>query len=268
MSLINEALKKAQKQRTGAGPSAAQPTQPTLPAQPTQPTYAPLAEERPTPMVRHTRSTGMGDLLVRISLGVAVLIIVIGGTTWYFRGKGDAPIPVAPPPLASLPAPIVAAPQPVAIAAPPPVAVQPAAAPTASTSTFVVPNVMPVAVTKAPDTPPPEPLKVEPVRQAPVAVPTPVAVPVAVIATPAPAPEPAAVDLAPGKMEPRAIDFIEGIRVAGIRASSTDSKVLMNDRVYRLGDTVDRALHLKLVEITSSSLTFEDSRGSRYTRGF
>jgi hypothetical protein len=70
------------------------------------------------------------------------------------------------------------------------------------------------------------------------------------------------------KLEPRAIQFIENIKVAGIRASATDAKVLMNDRVYRIGSIVDAELGLKLVEIAPGALTFEDDRGGRYTRTF
>lgn len=62
--------------------------------------------------------------------------------------------------------------------------------------------------------------------------------------------------------------FIENIKVAGIRASATDSKVLMNDRVYRVGDMVEHEMALKLVGITSNSLTFEDEHGGRFTRTF
>ena len=54
----------------------------------------------------------------------------------------------------------------------------------------------------------------------------------------------------------------------GIRASTTDSKVLMNDRVYRVGDTVEHEMGLKIVGITANSLTFEDERGGRFTRTF
>lgn len=40
----------------------------------------------------------------------------------------------------------------------------------------------------------------------------------------------------------------------------------MNDRVYRIGDTVEHVLGLKLAGITAESLTFEDENGARYTR--
>jgi hypothetical protein len=87
-------------------------------------------------------------------------------------------------------------------------------------------------------------------------------------AAPAPAkPEPAKPTL-PGKLEARAINFIESLHVAGIRASSSDPKVLMNDRVYRIGSIVEREMGLKLTGITANSLTFEDDHGAAYTRTF
>ena len=70
------------------------------------------------------------------------------------------------------------------------------------------------------------------------------------------------------KLENRAVQFIDNIKVAGIRASATDAKVLMNDRVYRIGSVVEADMGLKLVGITANSLTFEDERGARYTRTF
>jgi hypothetical protein len=70
------------------------------------------------------------------------------------------------------------------------------------------------------------------------------------------------------KLDARAIEYIETLKVAGIRASATDPKVLMNDRVYRPGSTVSADLGLKLAEITANSLTFEDEKGGRYTRTF
>lgn len=70
------------------------------------------------------------------------------------------------------------------------------------------------------------------------------------------------------KLEPRAIQYIENIKVAGIMARPTDSKVLMNDRVYRIGSLVEAEMGLTLVGITSNSLTFEDGHGGRYTRTF
>ena len=72
----------------------------------------------------------------------------------------------------------------------------------------------------------------------------------------------------PVKLEPKAITYIENLHIAGIRASATDSKVLMNDRVYRVGDIIEHEMNLKLIGITANSLTFEDEHGGRYTRQF
>jgi hypothetical protein len=64
------------------------------------------------------------------------------------------------------------------------------------------------------------------------------------------------------------ITIIENLHVAGIRAAGEDSKVLMNDRVYRLNDIVDHELGIKLTVVTTKALTFEDDQGAVYTRNF
>jgi hypothetical protein len=56
--------------------------------------------------------------------------------------------------------------------------------------------------------------------------------------------------------------------VTGIRTSETGSKVLMNDKVYRANDIVNRALGLRLVKITADSLTFADASGATYVKNF
>jgi hypothetical protein len=62
--------------------------------------------------------------------------------------------------------------------------------------------------------------------------------------------------------------FLENARVTGVRASATDPKVLMNNRVYRLYDTVERALELRVTKITPRELQFTDARGYVYTKAF
>jgi hypothetical protein len=256
MSLINEALKKAQKQRTGEAP--------TLSAMPS------IGGERPVNIARRGKHAGPGGLLLPIGLGFGALVVLIVGGIFLFRGKSPeaAPAPAAPTTVASTPAPTptVSAPASAPAASTPPPAT-PTAAPV---STFVVPNVTttaaparsePVAAAPQPVQPAPAPVVTTPVAQAPAPAP--------VVA--APAPEPVRPAAPPPMLEPRAINHIESLRVAGIRASATDpkdSKVLMNDRVYRIGNIVEAEMGLRLVEITSSSLTFEDARGGRYTRTF
>jgi hypothetical protein len=241
MSLINEALKKAQKQRTGESPSLS-----SLPS---------IGGEKASQIARRGAPAGFNTLLLRLGVGMIVLVGLIVGGVLLFRGKSDEtpPATVATTPT---PTPQPAAMTPATVTPPPvpaPVVATTPAAPAGGN--FVVPNVTGSAT--------PSTLKPEPVQttQAPAIA----QVPVAVIDPPKPEP---ARPAAPLKLEPRAINYIEGIRVAGIRASATDSKVLMNDRVYRLNDTVEHEMGLRLVEITSHSLTFEDDRGARYTRSF
>lgn len=274
MSLINEALKKAQKQRTGETPS--------LSAAPS------IGGERPDQIARRGKSSGLGEFLLPLALGGAAVALVAVGAIYLFTRKSETPARAAPSPVvASTPAatpapqtvqpsaPVQVAPQPVVtqpVATPPPVVVAapstPAPAPQ-SVSTFTVPNV----AAPAPATPQPEPVRpAAPVVTTPAPAPAPI---VALTLPPAPAPQPVqpaapAPAVAP-KFEPRAINYIEGLRVTGIRVSGTDpkdSKVLMNDRVYRLGSLVDAEMALRLVGITATSLTFEDDRGARYTRLF
>ena len=94
--------------------------------------------------------------------------------------------------------------------------------------------------------------------------PAPVAAPAAATVAPTPAPEP----VAEGTLEDRIGAFVDKARVTGIRTSENISKVLMNDRVYRLNDIVDRKLGLKLVKITPDSLTFADANGATYVKNF
>ena len=42
----------------------------------------------------------------------------------------------------------------------------------------------------------------------------------------------------------------------------------MNDRVYRVGDTVDLALGIKLEAVAPDSLTFVDAHGASYKKNF
>ena len=62
--------------------------------------------------------------------------------------------------------------------------------------------------------------------------------------------------------------YVDKVHVTGIRTSATGSKVLMNDKVYRLNDVVDRLLELRLVKIEPDSLTFADAKGETYVKNF
>jgi cytoskeletal protein RodZ len=236
MSLINEALKKAQKQRTGEAPPLA-----SMPS---------VGGEAPQRIARSGKSSSTNSLLVPVALGATGLVAVLVVGFFLLRGKPAAQTSVETKPIAATPATTPPAPTstPATTASTPAKTTTPAKAD---------PFVLPVA-------PPPEPAKtavVTPKSEPKIEAPKPVAAePMA--NTPAKPAEPAA------KLEPRAIQYIENLRVTGIRASANDSKVLMNDRVYRIGHIVEHEMGLKLVGITASSLTFEDERGGRYTRNF
>ena len=255
MSLINEALKKAQKERGAEVPP--------LTAMPS------VGGESPQRISRRGKSSGFPTGLL-VGGGVLAIVVVAGGVFFLRNSPADQkPATIAEAPA---PKPIQAAPQPAPTSAP--VATTPAAtivtpvvtAPVqtpAATPRIALPAPAPVTVAETPK--PAAPPVAAPVTPAPAAAPQ-FTIPV-VAAAPAPV-LPKAEPARPGKLEPRAINFIESLRVAGIRASATDSKVLMNDRVYRLGTIVEHEMGLKLTGITASSLTFEDERGGTYTRTF
>lgn len=232
MSLINDALRKAQKQRTGEAPPLA-----SMPS---------VGGESPARIAKRAKPAGFNALLLRLGLGAGALLIV-AGIGAYFAFRSPRAEPAAPP-----------APSPTGAAATPPqtsssAAPAPVAEPT--TPTFTLPIVTPVVTPKS-----------DPVAAK--APPEMVATKPSSPATKAPAEIAPATPAPPAKMDNKAVSYIENLRIAGIRASATDAKVLMNDRVYRTGDMVERELGLKLVGITSGSLTFEDEQGARYTRSF
>ena len=244
MSLINDALKKAQKQRTGDVPSLA-----SMPS---------IGGERAARIAKRGKPAGFNTLLLRLGLGAGgLLVLVIGGGVLLRSAKKPA-IPAASPQVAAVGS------APVQPGSSPSSTPPPAPAATAFSLPIAVPA--PPAPEPAPAASAPAPA---PARQAPVVVATKSLPAVSeakpVASSPAPQASPAA---PPAKMGGKEINFIEALRIAGIRASATDSKVLMNDRVYRTGDIVEHELGLKLVGITSSSLTFESENGARYTRTF
>lgn len=235
MSLINDALKKAQKQRTGEAPLLA-----ALPG---------VGGESATRIARRSKSGGPNLMLIWTGAGV---LLLLGG---YFALR-PSPVAVPLPPAQK---------SPVAVNSTPP----PASKPSAPNPEAPAPVTFVLPVAPAPRT---EPTGL--VQKAAVGEPRAVVPPSPTTVAQKPEPVPSSEPVTPArpapapKLETRALTFIEGIRVAGIRASATDSKVLMNDRVYRIGDTVEHEMGLRLVGITANSLTFEDERGGRFTRTF
>lgn len=239
MSLINDALKKAQKQRTGEAPPLA-----SMPS---------IGGERATQIAKRGKPPGFNALLLRLGLGAGGLLVLVIGGCIFLRSAKKTAAPAALPQVAAAD---------VAVATKPPDephregGAPPATSFNLPIATAATPEPAPVAST-------PPPATARPASVVVAAKPLPAAAE-AKPAAPSPAPQAAP----PAKMGGKEINFIEALRIAGIRASTTDSKVLMNDRVYRIGDIVEHEMGLKLVGITSSSLTFESENGARYTRTF
>jgi len=226
MSLINEALKKAQRMRHQDTPGA--------PADPVSPNVNPPPAAMP---LRRGRAPA-SQVFLLAAAGVPLLIVVCVGLTWLLlRPSAETPTlarDTSPPTLA-------------APASAPPAPVPPVDGPAAS--------------------PAPEPITISlplvPASAAPAS------------AEPAPAPETAPVarigvaeDPASPKPDPRVNAFLDTLRVSGIRASATDPRVSMNDRVFRLNDIVDRNLELRIIGIAHEGLTFIDPAGFIYKTQF
>ncbi len=253
MSLINDALKKAQKQRTGDIPPLS-----SLPG---------VGGESAARIAKRDKPVGFNAQLARLALGAGGVLVVVVAAGYFALRSSRRPIAetnVAPAGAKPAASPAIA-PQ-TAGAAPggqkpttPPVTftlpIAPPAAPVSSITSSAGSEALATIAAPKPDAP---------VEAKPAGAQTPVGPPSTTSAE-APVAKPAG---SPAKLDSKSINFIESLRIAGIRASATDSKVLMNDHVYRVGDIVEHDLGLKLTGITASSLTFEDERGARYTRSF
>ena len=255
MSLINDALKKAQKQRTEGNTPASDLTTPSVS---TEPLHRVARREKPA---------GFRSQLMLIGGGAAVAVILLAISAVFFLRSKDQPAESPKPAqvaTAPTPAPAAATPTPVA----PPVATATTAA-TVAPLTLPVTSPTPAATTLAPA----QPLSLPPVAstQTPAAAPATgqfaIQTPPPAASTPITAPSvPAAVERP--KASTRMIGVIEHYKVGGIRVSGADSKVLMNDKVYRVNDIVDHELGIRLTGIEAKALTFEDERGAVHTRYF
>lgn len=229
MSLINEALKKAQKLRNesaGSGQAASD-----------------TVAKRPQP--RSANST----IILAAGAFLIVILTMVLTALWFTKPAASAPVadsrkqvaPSAPEPVRDTPSLVVPS-----ITLPASTVAAPAAAtPAPATTTEAT----------APAAPAPVVAKVEPQAES---TPTPAA------ATPVPAPQPPS----EAKPDERIQQYVDALKVAGIRSSGTESKVLMNDRVFRVNDIVDRALGVKLIKVSPDSLTFTDANGAEYVKRF
>ena len=240
MSLINEALKKAQHQRSG-------------------PTDLP---PMPGGGSGGRGSSGMPKgILVLMIAGAFVVVVISVVATVIFVNRSPAPkAVVASAPVQPVSSPTVTPPAPTEVKAPD--------VPAPATSSVAIAPVtikIPLAAAPAPNAPTPPVVEAAPVTAAPTPAATAPATPAATETAPVAVTEPAA----SGSLADRIADYVDKLRVTGIRTSETGgSKVLMNDKVYRANDVVNRALGLKLIKISADSLTFADATGATYVKNF
>ncbi len=226
MSLINDALKKAQRERT---------TAPEHPATVTPTAPQPPAGRGPTRRDELRSKSNHWPLLL------IVLALIGGGTAVWFLKPGGQPAPATTTASADL---------------------APATQPTPATAAPAEPAPAPAPLQiNLPVTEPPTPIASAPV---PPAAATPTVVQPAPQPPPAPATEPLKISLQ--LEDPRILAFLDAARIQGIRSVADDAKLLMNSKVFRPGAVVDRELGLKLVQILPTELVFEDVRGIQYRK--
>jgi hypothetical protein len=259
MSIINDALKKAARQRAQEEGDLS--------------SLMPGAGRAPASRGEKRNST---QTVVLVAAGAVALIVVsVVVTGMLVTGKPAAAPSAAPkpPPEQSQPAPaplvqlpavsLVSVPRavpPVSTAAPA-VVYQPAPAPVAIAVTTPLPTAIPTPIptaiptavpTEAPTSPPAAALAEAPVIS---------------LHPPTPAPPVAAT---PGAQAHNDLvqGLVDGIHVSGVRAAGAESKALIDGHVYRLNDVLDRATGLRLVGVSPDHVTFVDSQGVTYQKSF
>ena len=262
MSLINEALKKAEQARAGGLPEA--------PAAPATPVIA-----------KRGRAIGTRTLVL---LGALLVLLVMGGVTLLVLPSGSDPAPAprgenvakSKPPAETKSA-----------AAEPSARTEgPSTVPTpkpAATANAAPPLPAPTAVTakKAPsaNTPPADPPATPPPAAGHVAPGNP-PVSTGPAAAPAASPPTPAAPLAPASSPPapaattapraddRVAEHLDRLRILGVRSPGPEARVLIGERVYRINDLVDRALGLRLQKVEPGRITFVDAAGATYTKNY
>ena len=218
MSLINEALKKAQRQRNlEATPTASAASRSATAAVPTDMRNASHRGSKTFPWL------GLG--LLFLGAGVAAAIF------FFFLNPALQPATTSPASSAQ--------------AIPPP---KPEASPAV---TATAPVARPTPVQPAP-VPSPEPAVSLPAYVAPPAPP------------PSPTPDPVVgVTIT---QEARVYAVLDSLRITGVRGLGFEARVLMNEKIYRINDMVNRELGLRLSEVLPSLLVFTDATGGTYKK--
>ncbi|MFQ3224053.1 MAG: hypothetical protein ACI8Z5_000295 [Lentimonas sp.] len=240
MSLINQALRKAQNQRTPNRPATAA-------------DHANDANQG-----YKTASTGKPGLLIGLVAGIALLIGLVAGLTIVVLRKEPAPVAQQ----ATIPAAArTTQVGPVATAAPSHPALQPLA-PAPQAPTQAVEQNSPSVLDE---------LRIA--RQAAeakaatdaaaAALATKQAVEAEAVALAA---KQAAAAKAAAKPSQDIIHWLAQAKISGVRISGSASKVILNNKAYSIGDTVHVALGLKVLIIQEKRILFTDAKGKKYLK--
>lgn len=265
MSLINEALKKAQRARVEEQAGSDVPATPGGPVR----------------IAKRSRAKS-ANTMVLLGAGALVLVVLSVVVTVYLVNRPNPPTSTvataAPTP------PQVDAPNTSAAPIPPSAAKPPTAVPETTPAASSVPvaasaNPSPLAEAKTPPssaapnsspTPPAAATPLPALANAPAVAPS---APTPAVPTPTPklestsaAPASPATGSANAKPDERVAAFVDAIRVTATRAA--EGRVLMNDRVYRINDIVERTLGVRLTKVAIDSLTFTDANGVTYVKYF
>lgn len=265
MSLINDALKKAQRERSGETPPATPPEKP--PGK-----IAPPAPPPSAPAASSSGSSGFKGM----PLIIALVVVVAGLLTWRAMGPSKDVTPVehaiaetqSPAPIAVTTERRAADSQPIAASVPPPVV---ELTPTPPPAAVVAAKPEPAAQLPAVSPELPQQAIIVNIPSATTERQTQTSMLPAMVITIPDTPvgtSPAAPLVSVRQQDPRILAYLDALRVNGIRPSPDDPKVLANNRVYRINDVVDRELNLRLTAIAPSRLTFEDERGMPYVKNF
>jgi len=229
MSLINQALRKAQRDRS--------------------PNRMPQPGEQGPAAYANSATNGLRPtLVVGLVIALAVLLgLVAGLSVVLFKGESAAPAqPPATAPLAGTAAPAPA----------PDTPVDPPITPPSATA-----RVKPEAA--------PAPGVVEELRRAREATEAEAAAQAEAAAAKAAAEAKAAeVEAARAAAQPSEdiIDWLGRAKLSGVRLSDTESKVILNGQAYAVGEYVNFKLGLKVMIIQESRVLFMDNNGKKYMK--
>jgi hypothetical protein len=63
-------------------------------------------------------------------------------------------------------------------------------------------------------------------------------------------------------------DLVDTLRISVVRLTPTDPKVVLNGQVFRINDVVDRGLKVRLSKIEAARLVFSDANGFEYIKPY